>query len=212
MNEKELIKSESGSSPKKISLLVFLFFFLLDFAILLIYSLIEWPSETIYTVWGTSYYRQWTPLCILEAVENIPYVAIPILAIGIILAVIFLRTKSNLTVTDKRVYGCGIFGKRVDLPLDSISAVGTINLYQGVLVSTSSGSIKFFGVKNYQDIHNTISNLLLERQYGKENFKKKTVEEADNIPELIMQYKKLLDEKLITQEEFDTKKKELLHI
>ena len=50
--------------------------------------------------------------------------------------------KSELVITDKRVYGKAIFGKRVDLPLDKVSAVGT-SFLKGIDVGTSSGRIKF---------------------------------------------------------------------
>ena len=41
----------------------------------------------------------------------------------IFLALIFFSTRTNICVTNMRVYGKAFWGKRVDLPLDSISAV-----------------------------------------------------------------------------------------
>lgn len=47
--------------------------------------------------------------------------------------------KVQITVTNKRVYGCDATANRVDLPLDSITAVGT-SLFSGLAVTTASGS------------------------------------------------------------------------
>ena len=48
-------------------------------------------------------------------------------------------SKVQITVTNKRVYGCDATANRVDLPLDSITAVGT-SLFSGLAVTTASGS------------------------------------------------------------------------
>ena len=121
----------------------------------------------------------------------------------------FLFSKYEIIVTDKRVYGKSTLGKRVDLPLDSISAVGT-SFLKGIDVGTSSGRIKFKLIKNQEDIHSVMSKLLMERQQ-KES--KNTVIEntisTSNADEL-KKFKELLDSGIITQEEFDEKKKQLL--
>jgi hypothetical protein len=73
----------------------------------------------------------------------------------------------ELTVTDKRIFGKVIFGKRVDLPFDSISSTSTISLFKGVAVATSSGRISFLAVKNSEEIFDKINALLIERQKAK---------------------------------------------
>ena len=72
-------------------------------------------------------------------------------------------SKNSITVTDKRVYGTAIFGKRVDLPLDSISAISS-SMLNGIAIATSSGNIRFLGIKNRDQIYDEISKLLLKRQ------------------------------------------------
>ena len=121
----------------------------------------------------------------------------------------FWSSKIKITVTNKRVYGNAAFGKRVDLPLDSISAIGT-SAFKGVSVATSSGKIKFALIKNRDDIHKAISRLLIQRQKESRDTNP-TISEApkSNVNE-IKQYKELLDSGVITQEEFDAKKKQLL--
>ena len=129
----------------------------------------------------------------------------------ILLLYIWLRSYS-LTITDKRVYGKAAFGKQVDLPLDSVSAVGTSAL-KGVAVGTSSGKIRFKLIKNQKEIHEEISKLLAERQRVEnvpvETTVNQTIVKSTDADEL-KKFKELLDMGAITQEEFDAKKKELL--
>ena len=112
-------------------------------------------------------------------------------------------SKIAITITNKRVYGVSVFRKRVDLPMDSISAVGT-GIFSSLVVTTASGAIKFVMLENRDDLHKALSNLLVERQ-GKSI----TIEPNSDADEL-KKYKTLLDSGAITQEEYDAKKKQLL--
>ena len=138
------------------------------------------------------------------------HIIIPLLPLVIIGTLIYVITsKIELIVTDKRVYGTAIFSKRVDLPLDMISAVGT-SAFKGVAVTTSSGAIKFVFIKNNYEIHKAISNLLIQRQ---DNAARKNVliQESNNSnADELKKFKELLDQGIISQEEFDAKKKQLL--
>ncbi len=132
--------------------------------------------------------------------------------VGTVGAIFFynLFNKCDIVVTDKRVYGKAAFGKRVDLPFDMVSSVGT-GAFKGVKVATSSGRITFYLCKNRDVIFNAISKLLLERQNqqkSKETVVKQEIPQS-NADEL-KKYKDLLDNAIITQEEFDAKKKQLL--
>lgn len=137
---------------------------------------------------------------------------IPVVAMALIGALIYLWLRSyELTVTDKRVYGKVAWGKRVDLPVDSVSATATIALFKGVSVSTSSGRISFLAIKNAGEIYEAISQLLVGRQQEK----KVAVETAPtpaatDEAEQLQKFKALLDSGVITQEEFDAKKKQIL--
>ncbi len=130
--------------------------------------------------------------------------------ISVILLIIYLyASKMQITVTDKRVYGKAAFGKRVDLPLDSISAIAT-GAGKGLAVAASAGKIKFTRMERRDDVHKEISDLLVTRQ-GKaaEKAEPKVEVKSSNADEL-KKYKELLDSGIITQEEFDAKKKQLL--
>lgn len=113
----------------------------------------------------------------------------------------------EIVVTNKRVYGKVGFGRRVDLPLDFISAVSTIRFVGGVEVSTSSGRMKFYQLKDSDEVYKSINRLLLDRQNNK-NVNTTGISDADELKK----YKELLDEGIISQEEFDTKKKQLLDV
>ena len=135
---------------------------------------------------------------------------IPAIAFTLLGLLIFLWLRSyELTVTDKRIYGKVAWGKRVDLPVDSVSATSTIRLLKGVSVSTSSGRISFRVIKNADEIYKIMNELLIARQQDKTN---KTIPSSPRTDEAdqLKKYKELLDLGIITQEEFDTKKKQLL--
>lgn len=112
----------------------------------------------------------------------------------------------ELTVTDKRVYGKVKFGRRVDLPIDSISSVGTA-WFKSLSLATSSGKVSFAMLKNRDEIHSIVSQLIANRQ-------KQTVnsEMGQSCTDELKKYKELFDSGVITQEEFDAKKKQLLGI
>ncbi len=138
---------------------------------------------------------------------------IPVAALGLIGGLIFLWLRSyELTVTDKRIFGKVAFGKRVDLPVDSVSATATIQLLKGVAVSTSSGKISFLAIKNASEIYEVINSLLIDRQKNEKIAAKPVaaIETKSDEADQLAKYKDLLDKGVISQEEFDAKKKQLL--
>lgn len=141
--------------------------------------------------------------------EFLTITTIVLACIAVLYLVYIWLNKVELTVTDKRVYGRAAFGKRVDLPIDSVSAIGT-SLFKGISVATSSGVIKFAVIKNRDEIHSAVSKLLMERQ-GKPAVTTTNKQEVpkSNAQEL-KEFKELLDCGVISQEEFDAKKKQLL--
>lgn len=142
----------------------------------------------------------------------LPYFAsMTLLPMWILAAIFYFLTSCSMTITDKRVYGKAVFGKRVDLPLDSISAVGE-GMFGALAVATASGSIRFFDIGNRKEMHEILSKLLIERQdKGKAG---PAVASRQDIPQSnadeLKKYKDLLDSGVITQAEFDAKKKQLL--
>ncbi len=127
------------------------------------------------------------------------------IALGILL---FFYFRCELTITDKRAYGKAAFGKRVDLPIDAISAVG-VGPFSGVSIATSSGKLTFSCFVNCNEIHKVISQLLVDRQ-NKANATVIKQEIPQSNADELKKYKDLLDNGIITQAEFDAKKKDLL--
>lgn len=140
----------------------------------------------------------------IEDVVLILFVLLGLLVIFTILKMLIGR--STITVTDKRVYGTSVFGRRVDLPMDSVSSISKA-WFNGIFVSTSSGVIKFYGIKNVNALYEEIGKLLLERQ-NKDD--KVIAIESNGVTEELRKYKALLDDEIITKKEFEEKKKELL--
>lgn len=123
----------------------------------------------------------------------------------------FWLSSYEMVVTDKRIYGKVAWGKRVDLPLDSVSATSTLRGFKGVSVSTASGRIKFLLIKNANEIYNEINSLLIQRQKKETTVVSVTApEKITDTPDDLIKLKELLDMGIITQEEFDAKKKHIL--
>lgn len=127
------------------------------------------------------------------------------LGMAVITLVVYLATAGcEIAVTDKRIYGKVAFGKRVDLPLDSVSAVATTAFTQGVSVSTSSGRITFLFLGKKEQIAGTIRNLLVERQQKPVATTTIKQEIPQSNADELKKYKDLLDSGVISQEEFST--------
>ena len=79
------------------------------------------------------------------------------------------------------------------------------------ILQRASGRIVFSMIKNRDEIHTVISNLLIQRQNQSQTPITTIKQEIplSNADE-IKKYKDLLDSGVITQEEFDAKKKQLL--
>lgn len=131
------------------------------------------------------------------------YLFILFLILGILM--IIRMNFCEITVTATRIYGKTAFGKRVDLPLDMVSSIGT-SFPKGISISTSSGFIKFWLLNNQQDVYHAIIELLQSRQ----SQTSATIPQPTSNTEELLELKKLLDQGIITQDEFDAKKKQLL--
>lgn len=171
----------------------------------------EYPCYRI--KYGSAFNYAWEPFMtgVKDGVNYgyfIPFIITPIIA----LLVYFWLRCYELVITDKRIYGRVAFGKRVDLPVDSVSAISSVNLFKGVSVSTSSGKISFLAIKNADEIYKVLNNLIIERQQKRTELQNvPSLEKSDEVTRL-KKFKELLDTGVITQEEFDAKKNELLDL
>ena len=117
----------------------------------------------------------------------------------------------EIVVTNKSVYGKAAFGKRVDMPFDSISAI-SLSAMKGIAVATSSGKIAFKFIRNNREVHTEISKLLIDRQSEKRPVANGFVNSSPDAVAELKEYKALLDYGVITQEEFEIKKKQILNL
>lgn len=131
----------------------------------------------------------------------------------VIIALWLYGLRTEITVSNKRIYGRNGMGKQVDLPLDSISSVRTSS-NKGIKVSSYSGNIKFPFLRSQKEVYEAICGLLVDRQsmpVAPVVPQKESVSSISNADE-IKKYKELLDLGIITQEEFDVKKKQYLDL
>ena len=112
---------------------------------------------------------------------------------------------STIIVFEKKVHGKTFFGKVVDLPIDSISAVGYVDLTKTLTITTSSGIIQFQLINNYKEIYKEISKLISNRQ-------NKTINHSNDSLDDLKKLKDLLDSGVINNKEFEEKKKKILDL
>ena len=128
---------------------------------------------------------------------------------AIVIGIIYLVNRNcELQVTENNVKGKTLLGKEVVLPLYMVSAYSTRKFLSTIAVATASGITKFSLIGNYKEIGNVLSKKINERQQNTKIATKQTAENA--AMDDLLKLKSLLDSGIITQEEFDAKKKQLL--
>ena len=124
-----------------------------------------------------------------------------------LMALMKVQEKVSLTVTPSRVYGRTLFSE-VSLPMDSITMTNKNGIRNLRIESPSENVVFSFGNKQARDeVYDAINRQIAERQNNKGSVT--VVNNASNADEL-KKYKDLLDAGIITQEEFDAKKRQLL--
>lgn len=121
--------------------------------------------------------------------------------------IVLKMNRCSLTVSNTRVTGKASFGRQVDLPIKQISAVA-LGSFDRIAVATSAGQVSFWLVDNRNEVYETLYELLNTLQKDDDN--KSTIVSTTDSADQIEKYKALLDKGIISQEEFDSKKKQLL--
>ena len=92
-----------------------------------------------------------------------------------------------------------------------VSAYSTVEFLSIIAIATSSGVVKFSLIENYREIGNVLAKKINEKQGNTVTNNKPSAQQPSYIEE-IKKLKDLLDAGIITQEEFDAKKKQLLSL
>ena len=168
MKEKELIKSGSYNIRKIMNFVIVVIVFIsFAFFSMQVYDRYSngWYNGYVYGFAANNYFSAWIGCLFGQDGTTLSFSVFGIMLIIVVILIIVKKWISNMeiTVTDKRVYGKTSFGKRVDLPIDSISAVA-LSLFHGVAVSTSSGIIDFKLIVKNKEIYETIISLIIDRQ------------------------------------------------
>jgi hypothetical protein len=130
-------------------------------------SIINWAGD----VWGDNgiaMFEESTPTGVTFLFDSMNSGAqkllVVLLAITFVIGIFLLYSLKDgcIVITNKRVYGNALFGRRVDIPIDLISGVSSRPY--NVTVSGASGQVNFWGVTNCNELHNAIGGLLLNRQ------------------------------------------------
>ena len=209
MEEKILIKSEMDKKAKSIFITMIAIF--LSLSAILILSLLEEKSVSKYIEYN-GFKRAFSKGD--GGALAIFIIGCVFFVLGIITLILFLsRRKCELTITEKNVRGKTLYGKEVVLPVYMVSAYSTKSFMSTIAIATSSGSTKFSLIGNYKEIGSVLSQIINDRQEStttaSTTVTKNESPAQSNIDDLV-KLKSLLDQGIITQEEFDAKKKEIL--
>ena len=209
MEEKILIKSEINTSLKnflqKGSIISFVIAVLCALLLTIPEKVTRWSEWSYYiTGWERMFYfGEDTSYFILFLIGSAS------LLFAIVVSIIYLPLrKCELQITESSVRGKALFGKEVVLPLHMVSAYSTKKFCSVIAVATASGITKFALVANYQEIGEVLAKKITGMQQPNET---RTQETSSNAAlDDIVKLKSLLDSGIISQEEFDAKKKQLL--
>lgn len=144
-----------------------------------------------------------------------------VLLIGVVSIIVALIIKAStekceIIVTDKHVYGQTANGRKVDIPLNQITYIKSCS-FHGVSVKASSGVNKFYLLENHEEVMKAISFLLINpktTQLSAAPVIESESARANDDSEIarLKQAKELLDSGIITEEEFNAKKKLIMGI
>ena len=220
MDEKILIKSEFDKKIRTILFAIAGISIIFSSLVFILFAVCK--SGLKYSSWTDRYYYTYDNLYEsafdFDDFTNVFHFIIFIFAcLGVIvcvttLIIYFIRSKCEITITEKNVRGRTLFGKEVVLPLYMISAYSTGKLLSTISVATSSGITKFSLVGNYKEIGKVLSEKINERQESTATAAAATSAPAPQSSSMdeLKKLKELLDAGIITEEEFAAKKKQLL--
>ncbi len=148
-------------------------------------------------------------LFILWRLDPLYYIGLGAL-LALVLYLNYRMQRCYVSVTTRRVSGRCSFQRMIDVPVDSISSVGTCS-FGGVKVTAPSCKAAFYLITNADEIRSSVAELLVNRQEKAEKpvvvYQDSGCSYADELTKL----SELVDAGFVTQEEFEELKDEIIH-
>lgn len=145
--------------------------------------------------------------------SNLMYGCILIASIIAFVVSIIMKTnteKCEITVTNEAISGKLPHGKEVYIPLNQITAVNRSS-FNGVSITSIGNVSNFHCIENREEVMKAISYLLANPQQNAQPTQNGSAPVANGSEaEQLKRLKDLLDAGVLTQEEFDAKKKQVL--
>lgn len=173
--------------------------------------------------WGESY-EDWRLVerHIVELEEIFTFwISIFLFLVSSVLFIIYESIRNSwICVSKSGVVGRTIFGKAFNIPFSSINYAKSSNLLSKVIIKTNGKSKSAFMIENHPNIVKLINETISELKVNKNNIPNTVIRgprvvvqsnQSSSTDELI-KLKELLDSGVITQEDFDAKKKQILGI
>lgn len=119
----------------------------------------------------------------------------------------------EITVTNEAIFGKLSRNKDVNIPLNQITAINRSS-FNGVSVASIGNVSNFYCIENRDEVMKAISYLLTNSQQAvpQANSSESAATATSGEAEQLMRLKDLLDNGVLTQEEFDAKKKQILGV
>jgi uncharacterized membrane protein YdbT with pleckstrin-like domain len=178
-------------------------------------SLVPWVLGLVLVVAGAAVAWQFAPEPILLIALGV--VAL-ILAVMILWKLLVLRSYEHVLTNQRMIQQTGIFNKRsMDAPLDKVNNVehqqtlwGRLLGYGNVEIDTASehGCTRFADIARPLELKSAI--VAASEAYRSRRFAPAVVPAASSGADRMRQLKSLLDDGLISQEEFEMKRRKLL--
>ena len=133
--------------------------------------------------------------------------------LGVVALIVGIIMKSNtekceITVTNEAISGKLPHGKAVHIPLNQITAINRSS-FNGVSITSIGNVSNFHCIENREEVMKAISYLLANPQQSSAQ-PAQSASANDSEAEQLKRLKDLLDSGVLTQEEFDAKKKQIL--
>ena len=138
-----------------------------------------------------------------------------LISLGLFATGLFLKlftAESELNVTDSNVFGFAPGKTVLDLPLTAIIAIHRVS-FNGLSITSTSGITNFYLLENRDEVVNCLFGLIagFQQNVCLVDTGASQMQSSGDL-ESLRELKNLFDLGIITQEEFDSKKKEILNL